>query len=117
LALLDGSLWAVSLEGSLTPLPAPVENLPSVSPDGALWAFRATEFFNDKQGLWVGNYGEAAPQMHLEDVFEIHWGSADSLIFRSDGQLLVAVGPDFTATPVDLGVELGSSINVTLVSR
>jgi hypothetical protein len=117
LALLDGDLVAVTLDGSTTPMPAPVETLPTVSPDGALWAFRATEFFNDKQGLWVGNYGEAAPQMHSEDVFEIHWGSANSLIFRSGGQLLVSVGPDFSSTPVDLGVELGASVNIALVSR
>ncbi|MGD2253808.1 MAG: hypothetical protein PVF70_12915 [Anaerolineales bacterium] len=117
LAWLEGGLVAVSLEGSLTPLPAPVENLPTVSPDGARWAFRATQFFNEKQGLWVGDYGEAAPLMYSDDVFEMHWGSANSLIFRSNGQLLVAVGPDFSATPVDFGVELGSSINVALVGR
>jgi hypothetical protein len=104
LVLGDMGLRSVSPAGEVVELPAPVVELPAVSPDGQMWAL-GVGGSGDLNGLWVGPFGQEPVQVYVGDVDYVAWGEGQTLMFSNDEGLYLASGPDFTPVLVGEGLE------------
>ncbi len=106
----DNGVWAITPDGQVEELPAPVVALPSVSPNGRRWAFGETDF-RGQPGLWVGDLKQEPRQVFSGSANHLAWGPEGEclLFFGADG-LHAAHSPDFAPVLVGEGLHARSTV-------
>jgi hypothetical protein len=92
----ESKTFAIWPEGEVRRLvDAPGAELPSVSPDGRLWAFGEMSQ-SGVAGLWLGEYGGEVEKILSESVRSVTWSpGGEGLFFFGDAGLYFAPAPSF----------------------
>lgn len=103
----DAKMFAVWPEGEVRRLvDAPGASLPSVSPDGRMWAFAETTQ-GGSPGLWLGAFGDETDRIFNESSMHATWSpEGDGVFFFGDAGLYFAPEPGFEPVLIGPGLRV-----------
>ena len=112
----DAKMFAVWPEGEVRRLvDAPGASLPSVSPDGRMWAFPESTQAGSP-GLWLGAFGDETDKIFNESARHATWSpEGEGLFFFGDAGLYFAPEPGFEPVLIGSGLQVTQTDPTTWV--
>ena len=103
----EAKMFAICPEGEVRRLvDAPGAELPTVSPDGRMWAF-AESTQGGASGLWLGGFGDETDRISTESSGHATWSpSGEGLFFFGDAGLYFAPEPGFEPVLIGPGLRV-----------